>query len=146
MALGFLSIAHLVGGIAVGSMLRRLRNGFTCHSLFLLVWGALFGGMPLFIGVGMFVLHGMPYLVGVEVLVFVGAIVAAALIPSWFLESFNSAETVSIAIGGLFMLTGIVVGVLRFKSDAGFALVFGGLFGGIGGLAFISGLTSLFKR
>ena len=56
--LAFLFPFHLLGGAAVGIVLRKLiDNGFKLTSLadngFLLLWGGMFGGIPLFFGLMM---------------------------------------------------------------------------------------------
>ena len=145
-ALVFVSIFHIIGGVAVGSTLRGLRNGFPCGKIFILIWGALFGCMPLAIGVETFTKTGAIYLLGIEILVLASAILGAALIPDWILESFSSVDLFPLGFGGLFLLVGLIVGGFSLKTDPLFGLVFGCIFGGVGAVVFILGLRSLLQR
>ncbi len=147
--LGFLCLFSLIGGIAIGSTLRGWLHGggFACNSLFFLVWGGIFGGVPVVIGAGTYLKSDMPYLFGVQVLVLLGAIAVTALISPSYLQSISSPETTSIAMGGLFMLIGLGVGVLMLSREDWFpALLFGGSFGGTGLLVFIKGLRDLMNK
>jgi hypothetical protein len=67
--LGFLSIFHVLGGIALGSTVRGLRNGFNGSKLFFLVWGSMFGCIPLAIGAQAFAQENTMYLFVLEVLI-----------------------------------------------------------------------------
>lgn len=145
--LAFLSLFHLIGGIALGSVLRGwLRGKFACNNLFMLVWGTLFGGVPLVIGAVQFVAQGAIYLLLIEVAVFGGAILATALIPDWFLESFPAAKLAPIAGGGIFLLVGIGMSFSLFRTEPFSALVTLVTFGGMGGAMFIFGLVRLYKE
>ncbi len=142
----FLSIFHIIGGIAVGSTLRGLRHGFPSGRLFFLIWGTLFGCMPLAIGFETFANADVVYLFALEMIVLAGAILGAALMPDWMLDAFSSAELLPLAIGGLFLLIGIIVGGVLLKTEPIVALAFGGIFGGVGALVFFSGLRSLLRH
>ncbi len=144
--LGFLSVFHLIGGVAIGSVVRGwLRRGFSLRGLFLLIWGGMFGVMPLLIGAGMFTLGGKPYLVVLQIAVLALAILVTALTPDWFLESFDSQALGSVAFGGLFMLVGAIVFVALVQSEPLVALFFIAVFGGSGALVLVSGVKSALK-
>ncbi|HEX7587676.1 MAG TPA: hypothetical protein VF478_05115 [Anaerolineae bacterium] len=141
--LGFVSIFHILGGIALGYAVRGLRNGFDGRKIFFLVWGAGFGCIPLAVGAGIFSDAHAIYLFGIEILVLASAIVVTALIPDEILDTFRSPELVPIEMGGLFILIGIVVGGAMLKTDPLFTILFGGSFAGAGALLFIRGLRAL---
>ncbi len=145
-ALGFVSIFHIIGGVAVGSALRGLRKGFTFRKVFFLVWGVLFGCMPLALGAQTFLKTSAIYLFAMEVFVLAGAILGAALIPDWVLESYNSADLFRIGFGGLFFLIGLITGTELVRTDLVAGLVFGGIFGGVGAAMLFFGLRSLLQR
>ncbi len=140
--LAFVSVFHVIGGIAIGSTFRGLRNGFRFGRIFFLIWGTLFGCMPLSIGAK----AGALYLFGIEVFVLMSAILGAALMPDWVLGSFNWSDMFPIGFGGLFLLIGIFAGGLLLKTDPIWGLVFGCSFGGTGALVFFLGLRTLLQR
>lgn len=144
--LGFISIFHFIGGVTVGSALRNLNNGFAFRKVFFLIWGLLFGCMPLALGIQAFLKAGAAHLFAIELIVLVGAILGAAFIPDWVLESYNSADLFSIGFGGLFFLVGLIVGVELLRTDLIAGLVLGGTFGGVGVVMLFFGLRSLLQR
>jgi hypothetical protein len=143
--LGFVSLFHVIGGIAMGSALRGLRGGFSGGTLFLLVWGGMFGCMPLAIGANEFGRTGGPAFFAIELGVLIAAILVTALMPDTLLESLKSPLVAPIAVGGIFFAIGIGAGVLIAQTDLLPALLFGGCFAGAGALAFVSGLAKLLK-
>jgi hypothetical protein len=142
---GFFSLFHLIGGIAIGSALRGLRNGFSGNTIFFFVWGGMFGCMPLAIGWNAFGATGRPELFALEVGTLIAAILITAFMPDTMLESLKSPLVAPIAFGGLFMLIGIGAGAIMIQTDLLPALLFGGCFAGAGGLVFISGLAKVLK-
>ncbi len=143
--LGFLSIFHILGGIAIGVALRRLLVGNGSNFIFFLLWGGVFGGLPFVIGINEFLQEGMVYFVIVQLIVFCGAILITVFFPAWMFESINSPSNVAIAFGGLFMLIGFGVAASMVGQDTFNALIIACLFGGSGAFMFIRGLVSLFK-
>ena len=141
--LAFVSIFHVLGGIAIGSTVRSLRKGLDGRGIFFLIWGAGFGCMPLAIGAGIFSQAHAMYLFVIEVLVLAGAIGVMAFIPDWMLEMFTSPEMMPIEMGGLFILIGVIVGGAMLKTNPLFTLLFGGSFAGAGALLFVRGLRAL---
>ena len=141
--LGFLSIFHVLGGIALGSTVRGLRNGFNGSKLFFLVWGSMFGCIPLAIGAQAFAQENTMYLFVLEVLILASAIVVMAFIPDWMLDTFKSPQVVTIEVGGLFLFIGVVVGGAMLKTDPIFTLLFGGTFAGAGAVMLYRGLRTL---
>ena len=144
--LAFVSIFHAIGGIAIGSTFRGLRYGFPWGRIFFLIWGALFGCLPLSIGAQTFTKAGAPYLFGIEMVVLMSSILGAALMPDWVLESYNWADLSPIGFGGLFLLIGVIAGGILLNTDPIWGLVFGCAFGGAGALTFVLGLRSLLQR
>jgi hypothetical protein len=138
----------VIGGIALGIAVRHaIRGHFSCNMPFNVVWGLIFGGAPLFIGYGDFATHGAMLFFLIEVAIFVGAIVITAIIPGWFVESFNVPTIMPIAVGGLFLLIGIGIGIaLAVENEPLYAIIFFGAFSGAGGLVFISGLHTLLTQ
>jgi hypothetical protein len=137
--LGFLGLFHLIGGIVAGSSLRRgIHQGWSCNLIGAIFWGIAFGGFPLFIGVTGFMRMRVPYIAGVELLIFVGAFLAATLMPDWIPEIFNVSALLPILFGGVFM----VIGVILFMAIAGdslpYALFALGAFGGSGAVVFVT--------
>jgi len=143
--LGFVCLFHLIGGIAIGSALRGLRNGFSVSTIFFLVWGGLFGCLPLVIGWNAFSQTGGLGFFALELGVLIAAILISALMPSSILESLNSPQVAPIAIGGLFLLIGIGAGALIAQTDLLPGLAFGGCFAGAGTMVLVSGLAKLLK-
>ncbi len=145
--LGFLSIFHIGGGIAIGATFRQwLHGGFSLRQPFLLFWGALFGGIPFLIGLGLFSAQGTLYLIAAELGIFLLAIGVTALIPGWFIESFDMNQAMPILIGGLFLLVGFGVGISTWRTETGTALIMMCLFGGVGALVCVLGIVEVFKR
>ena len=143
--LGFVGLFHVIGGIAIGSALRGLRRGFSGNTIFFLVWGGMFGCMPLAIGWNALNAAGKPEFFALELGMLIAAILITALMPDTMLESLKSPQVAPIAFGGLFLLIGIGAGAIMIQTDLLPALVFGGCFAGAGGLVFISGLAKVLK-
>lgn len=144
--LGFLLVFHLVGGAVLGGTVRQWLHGkFACNSLFMIVWGSLFGLMPLYLGYTFFAPHGDFVYIGIEVGAFLGAILIVALTPDWFLQSFDAQRIMPVAIGGLFLMIGIVIFVVLIGAEPFVALLFLGAFGGGGLLALVTGLRGVLK-
>ena len=141
--LAFLSLFHVLGGIAIGSTVRGLRKGSAGRGVFFLIWGAMFGCMPLAIGAQTFTQANAMYLFAVEVIVLAGAIVVTAFIPDVLLDTFKSPDVTTIWMGGLFFIIGVGVGAAMLKTEPLFTLLFGGSFAGAGALLFYRGLRAL---
>ena len=145
--LGLLCIFHLIGGAAMGSVLRDvLRAKFSCNSFFFLIWGGLFGGMPFVFGIQEFQ-QGAPYFLLIQFVVFIAAILVVAFIPNALLETLRSPNIFSSAIGGIFSLLG---GVMLFThlfplKTLQDKLLGGGIFIVMGGAVFLIGLWRLIK-
>jgi hypothetical protein len=144
--LAMICIFHIIGSAAMGATVRGwMRRGFSCNSLFMIVWGAMFGIAPLAIGYNLFVQHGAPYMFGIEIGVLIGAFLFVALVPDWFKESFDAQTIAPIAFGGVFLLVGIGAGAAAFSEAPLMAVLMGGLFAAVGGLVFVWGLIRALK-
>lgn len=144
--LGFLTVFHLIGGLALGGTIRSwVRHRFSCRDLFLIFWGAMFGGLPLIMGIPLFLSHGAPLLAAVEVAILVGTIVVAVLVPDWFLEAYSGSKLIPLAMGGLFFLIGIAIGFAMFKEQPLTAFLFFFAFAGAGGLLLVTSMHAILK-
>ena len=145
--LGFICIFNLIGGIVIGLVLRGVMHGkFSCNTIFLLIWGVLFGGMPLLFGAEEFQ-KGAPLFLLVQVAAFGLPIVIVALISDEFFETLRSPNIASIAIGGAFLLIGIAILVTNSFEIKTLQekLVAGGVFVLSGGCVFLIGLVRILK-
>lgn len=143
----FLCLFHLLGGAAIGSVLRgAMRRQFSCNSLFLLVWGVGFGGLPFLFGIEE-LQNGAWYFLVIEIGVLLAGILIAAFISDELVETLRSPNIVSVGIGGGFLLIGMLVlftNLLPQKSLQDKLL--GGLsFTLMGGLAFLIGARRIFR-
>ncbi len=155
--LAFLSLFHIIGATAVArglravwSWLRGEKPGAAFNSVYLLVWGALFGCVPFSLGLQLATQEsGTPLVLLGEVAVWGSAFLIALLagdgIAGW-LRTFFNADTALIAFGGLFMLVGVGVGLLTGQGDLLGGLLVGGIFTLAGGVFFTIGLVNLLKE
>jgi len=145
--LGFLCLFNLIGGAAIGSVLRSvLRGKFACNSFFFLIWGAGFGGLPLVFGIQEFQ-KGAPYFLMVQFAVFASAILVVALVPEDLLATLRSPNIFTIAIGGVFLTLGAAMLFTNIFELKGLPekLLGGGIFILIGGAVFLIGLWRVIK-
>ena len=145
--LGFLCIFNLIGGAAIGSVLRGvLRGKFACNSIFFLIWGGLFGGMPLVFGIQEFQ-KGAPYFLMIQLAVFATAILVVAFTSNELLNTLRSPNISTIGIGGVFLLLGVAMLFTNFFGLKSLSekLLGGGIFIAIGGAVFLLGLWRLVK-
>jgi hypothetical protein len=156
-SLAFLSLFHIIGATAVGRALRAMwswlrgeKPGAAFNSLYLLVWGVVFGCVPFTLGMQLATKEsGTPLVLLGEIAVwgsaFLIALLAGDRIAGW-LRSFFNADVAFIAFGGLFMLVGMGVGLFAGRSDLLNGLLVGGLFTLVGGVLFVIGLWNLLKE
>lgn len=142
----FFSLFCLIGGAAIGSVVRTWRKrGPSCNSAFLLIWGGLFAGISLLMGIFLFGPHGAFYLLGLQLGLLIGIILLVAFVPDMYLGAFDMEKIAPVAFGGLFLLIGVVVAAMTITSEPLMAIVILLAFGGIGGLAFVQGLRAALK-
>jgi hypothetical protein len=144
--LAFLSVFHVIGGVAIGSAVRGwLRGRFACRSLYLILWGAMFGLLPLVMGVMVFLPTGTVLFLGIQVGILLGTILVVALTPDWFVRAFDLQAMAPVLFGGLFFLVGVGMGVVTYGESPVSALLVGGLFAAVGGLVMVGGLVKVFR-
>ncbi len=149
---GFLSVFHLVGAATMGSAVRDIWRGLrSSHGkklklvpkFFLLIWSALFGCMPLILGLQLVPDERRSLFVFGEIAVWSGAFLVALLarnVAKDFLQAFQQREVTFILVGGIGVLIGAVVAAL------GRRLLWGGLFLVGGMIVMIVGLRRLFQE
>lgn len=151
--LGFLSVFHIIGGIALGSSIRGIRQlirgegGSLSNALFFIVWGGMFGCMPLTFGFEPTIPN---WVLIAQVLILVAAVVITAIwgrtALDWLKPVFN-VFTGLLVLGGIFMIAGLLGAYTTLKGgDLSTALILGLVFGIIGLGIFILGLAGLFKN
>ncbi len=145
LTLGFFCVFHLIGGIAIGKGLRQLLGRQWSGVLFLLVWGSMFGIMPLLISGSQFAKLEMPYAIYVELFVLIAAILLTALLPEEFIGTFNQPPVIGAGVGAIFFVMGGVLLFVLAREDLGQALLIGGIFMLVGGGVLFAGLYSALK-
>jgi hypothetical protein len=154
--LGFLSIFHMIGAVALANGLRCLWEGLrdkgrgAGNALFFVVWGGMFGCMPFAFGLGLAADKegGTPFVLLGEALIW-GSVFLIALL-AWdevldWLRPFLHLDIFLIAFGGIFMMVGAGVGSFTIQDDMLFGLLFGGIFVLVGGSIFAAGLLNLLR-
>jgi hypothetical protein len=140
--LTFTGIFLIVGGIALGWVLRQLlARQFSCTLIFFIIWGSLFSLAPLVMGANSFAAMHAEFLIVVQVFVFLAAIAVTAFTPSEYLSAFASLPVAFIAFGGFLFLLGSAVFISMFRQDLSNAIVIGGVFAFVGGTFFVTGLV-----
>ncbi len=151
----FLSLFHVIGAAVLANALRRLwrdlrvRELMGCRSVFLVVWAAMFGCLPLAFGIGFAGQEGgTPLFLFGEVLVwlttFLMVLLAEEALKDVF-EPFRHQETLLMLLGGVFVVTGVsVVSAMIVEEELG-GMLAGGIFTLLGGTVFGVGLWRLLK-
>ena len=155
--LGFLSIFHVIGAVALANGLRGIWNWLRekerglGNAVFLVAWGAMFGCMPFAFGLGLatddergtsIVLLGQAIVWGLS---FLTALLLWDDVVDW-LQPFLDTNIFLVGFGGIFMLVGAAAGSFIVRDDLPFGLLFGGVFFLVGGLIFALGVWNLFKE
>ena len=155
--LGFLSIFHVIGALALANGLRGVWNWLRNkerglgNTLFLIVWGAMFGCMPFAFGLGLatdqetgtfVVLLGEAIVWGIT---FLAALLFWNDMIDW-LRPFLHPTTFLVGFGGIFMLVGATTAAFVLRDDLLFGLMFGGIFMLVGGIIFALGIWNLLKE
>lgn len=145
----FLSIFHVIGGVALGITLRGWVNEPTLKNLLsrvmFLVWGSGFGCLPL-----AFAFDNAPDQISLVLAVQSAILLTAIAIPFFWLDRLrelaSDKSVVATTIGGIFLVVGLVAGssLLRGGEWLG-GLLFGGTFTLVGGGVLWHGLRSAFK-
>jgi hypothetical protein len=155
--LGFLSIFHVIGAVALANGLRGMWNWLRNKErglgsvMFFVVWGAMFGCMPFAFGVGLATDKevGTPLLLLGEAVVWGIAFLSATLfwdeVLDW-LRPFLHPNIFLVGFGGIFMLVGAAAASFVIRDDPLFGLLFGGIFMLVGGIVFALGVWNLLKE
>lgn len=147
MLLGFVSIFQIIGGIALGWVLRRLlARQFSATEVFFIIWGSGFGLAPFLIGASSFSAMHAPYLILIQVAVSAAAIAVTAFTPQEYLLAFASLPFIFIAFGGVILLIGAAVFIGMVRQDAATAAIIGLVFGLVGGVLLAVGVYTAAKN
>jgi hypothetical protein len=144
--LAFLLPFHVAGGAALGVALHRIIQGRSrlpnlAGSGFLLVWGSMFGGLPLVFGLTM----GSGWIVLVQLSLLLGTIVFVALRYEWLRALYSQPGMFVASFGLTFFLVGaLLTASLLGEAEPG-AILPGLIFGGIGGLLTAVGVWMLLR-
>lgn len=107
----FLGIFNVAGGAALGSGARQLVQGQT-SALSLLIWGACFGGFPLWIAVNIALSSDLPLLCFVNPALFGSAVLFGMLLLPWLSERINWGAVLFSVIGVALLIAGAGVGIV----------------------------------
>ena len=122
----FLSIFEVLGGAAIGAfvrtLLRREPPGIT---IFFLIWGAGFGGIPLLMGAIMLLTGDRPGLFFAQLFVFVMSIVLVALMPSELFDKDADGNMPTAIVGAVLIVFGAAIVLLTLQDGIGLVTLFG---------------------
>jgi hypothetical protein len=142
----FLLPFHLGGGAALGYALRSMiKEGFALSSIarygFFVLWGSMFGGLPLLFGL----LMGPPWFLLLELAIFVGAIVLVAVAYEWLRELYSQPGMFVASFGFVFLLIGAALTTTLLSEGATEGVLPGLIFVFVGGLITASGVWLLLR-
>lgn len=144
---GFLLVFQLAGGIAMGSVVRGiLRRQVGCNSIFIFVWGLVFGGVPLAAGLEMS--QQAPWFLIVQVSVLLISLGITALLPDIILDSLKSPPVYQLVFGSVFFAigVGILLSLLSDATDLLQKLFMAVVFSVVGGSFFLKGVQALLQE
>lgn len=130
---------HVAGGAALGIALRNLfQGGFKPSKIFqhgfFLVWGSMFGGIPLAFGLAL----GAGWVIALQLCIFVGTIAFVILRYPWLRDLYSQPGMFVATFGLGFFVVGIAVGSLLTDAEAPIGLLLALIFGVTG--AVITGI------
>lgn len=142
----FLLPFHVGGGVALGIALRRMIQGhFKLSSLagsgFLLLWGSMFGGLPLVFGLT----AGSAWFFLLQLALFLGTIVAVALGYEWLRDLYSHPGMFVASFGLVFLGIGFALTATLLGEGDADGMVVGLVFGGIGGVLTLLGIWMLLR-
>lgn len=143
----FLLPFHVLGGAALGIALGRvIRNGFKLKNLvgngFLFLWGGMFGGIPLPIGLAV----GSASFFFLQLGVLVGTILLVAWQFEFLLNLYKLPEMWIATFGFVFFVIGVGIAASLLSEGDSSGLFFGLIFGGTGGCLVLGGVWSMLRR
>jgi hypothetical protein len=144
--LAFLLPFHLGGGVALGVAFHRMiKDGFGFSSLtgngFMLVWGLMFGGIPLLFGFT----TGPSWFVLLQMTTFLGTIVVVTLCCDWLRDLYSHPAMFLGSFGLFFLLIGAALTAWVWGQGDADGLLVGLIFAGIGGLITLLSALWLFR-
>jgi hypothetical protein len=142
----FLLPFHVIGGVAVGIAARRvIQSGFKLTSLasnaFLLLWGGMFGGMPLIFGLAM----GPNWFFPLQLGVFLGTAALVAWQFEWLRDLYSQPAMWLASFGFIFFVIGAGLAVSLLAEGDTSGLIFGVVFGGVGGILTLVGVWMMLR-
>ena len=152
--LGFLSIAHILGAVLLGSAIRGFWKAIQGQEepifghLFFLFFGGLFGCFPLAFGlqanIPLWVLGGQLSILSIT---FIVTVLFGQAVLRWT-RSLLNINTGLLILGGIFIIAGLFGSYVMFDAGEGFplSLIFGGVFILIGFGICLLGLINLFRN
>ena len=144
--LTFLLPFHMGGGVALGIALHRLmQDGFTFSNLtdngFLLIWGMMFGGLPLLFGLAV----GPAWFMLLQLAVFLGTIIVVAFYYEWLRDLYSHPAMFLATFGLIFLLIGAALTFSVLGQGNADSLLIGLILAGIGGLITLGGVLWLLR-
>jgi hypothetical protein len=142
----FLLPFHIGGGAALGIALRKVfQNGFSLSNLvtngFLILWGILFGGIPLAFGLE----WETSWLFALQLTVFLGTVAVAGLAYEWLRDLYSVPGMWVASFGFVFFVIGAAVAASLLIDGQPSGLLFGLVFGGVGGTLALAGIWMLWR-
>jgi hypothetical protein len=142
--LGFLSLFHIIGGIVIGSTLKKMRQAGlagVANGGCLLIWGIMFGGIPLAFGATELARSGIMWLLPTQLLILFGSIVITFLFGASLSDLLNQGSIKYMVGGGFFVVSGALAAtILGREAEWWMSALFCILFCGVGIAMFIRGL------
>lgn len=143
--LGFLSIFHIIGGIALGSTFNRIVRDKRIggQSIFFIVWGGMFGCMPLTMGS-----QAAPWVLAAQIGILALAIIIPFALGGTLGEGFRQQGVQTVLFGGVFLVVGMAalgmaIRLIPQDTAALGVLAFALIFMAVGVPTFIKGLRDL---
>lgn len=137
----FLGIFHVIGGAAFGTGLRRMiwEGG---EAEFLLIWGGLFGGIPMVFD--LFLLFGNPFAGVIGPALFLASMLITTFFWRGVLEEIGAATLTSIVVGaGALLLGAAALPFLVERGEVVFAILWSSIFITAGAIFLFAGLNAL---
>jgi len=148
--LAFLSLFHIIGGTVFGSTLKKMhQDGLSGvrNSGCLLIWGVMFGGMPLAFGLTEFAESGIIWLFPAQLTIFAGAILITYLFGTYIKSILDQKSIKLMAGGGFFFIAGGFPAYISSQEAPWWvSALIGILFCGSGVLLFVQGLRIALKE
>lgn len=126
----FLCIFEVLGGAAVGAFVRTLlRREPPGMSVFFLIWGAGFAGIPLIVGGAMLLTSERPAFFFAQLFVFLAAVGVVALMPSELFDKDADGNLPTAIVGGVMVIFGAAIVLLTLQDGIGLGTLLGAAVG-----------------